>query len=118
MKFLIQLIAIAVLAFVLELFLPWWSIAIAAFIGGYLLKSTVNFLSGFLAVALLWFVSAWVIDMQAGAPLAERVGMLFKLSPVLLMLVTALVGGLVSGFAAMAGSALRSNRKTDDRYYR
>lgn len=118
MKFLIQLIGIAVLAFLLELFLPWWSIAIAAFIGGLGIPSKANFLAGFLGIALLWLISAWIIDMNASAQLADRVAALFKVSKPLLMLITALIGGLVAGFASMAGSALTTRRKIDDRYYR
>ena len=53
MKFIIQLIAIALAAFVLELFMPWWCIAIAAFAAGYALKSKANFFAGLLGIALL-----------------------------------------------------------------
>lgn len=120
MRFLIQLILIAVLAFILELLLPWWSIAIAAFIGGIALNSRLNFLAGFLGIALLWFFYALLIDATGAAPLTERVAKLFSLNSISLMLVTALIGGLVGGFAAMAGGALRTTtrRSNDDRYYR
>lgn len=119
MRFVLQLIVIAVLAFVLELFLPWWSIAVAAFIGGVALNTRTNFLAGFLGIALLWFFHALIITSSAAAPLADRVAKLFSLNSTLLMVVTALIGGLVGGFAAMAGGALRTNhKKIDNRYYR
>jgi hypothetical protein len=107
MKFLIQVIAILIVAFVLELFMPWWSIALAAFAGGYVLKSKANFLAGLLGIALLWFIKAVMLDASAAAPLAERVAGIFSLSKPLLMLVTALIGGLVGGFAAMTGALLK-----------
>jgi asparagine N-glycosylation enzyme membrane subunit Stt3 len=119
MRFLIQLILITVLAFVFELFLPWWSIAIAAFLGSIVVNTRANFLAGFLGIALLWFFHALIISSSAAAPLADRVAKLFSLNSTLLMVVTALIGGLVGGFAAMAGGALRMNhKKIDNRYYR
>lgn len=116
MKFFIQVIGIAIAAFALELFMPWWCIAIAAFAGGFALKSNVNFLAGFLAIALLWLGKAWMIDVSSAAPLAERVAAIFSLNKLLLMLVMALIGGLVGGFAAMAGAALK-RKVRDDHYY-
>lgn len=120
MKFLIQLILIAILAFIFELLLPWWSIAIAAFIGGIALNTRANFVAGFLGIALLWFLYALMMDLTAAAPLAERVSKVLFINKPLLLLATAVIGGLVGGFAAMAGSALRgtSKRSNDDRYYR
>jgi hypothetical protein len=113
MKFLIQLIAIILVAFILELFMPWWCIAIAAFAGGFALKSNANFLAGMLGIALLWLIKAWIIDASASAPLTERVAAIFSLNKPLLMLVTALIGGLVGGFAAMSGAALKKEKRSD-----
>lgn len=115
MKFLVQFIAIALTAFVLELFMPWWSIAIAAFAAGFALKSKANFLAGLLGIALLWLIKAWIMDASSAAPLAERVAGIFMLNKPLLMLVTALIGGLVGGFAAMSGAALKKEKRSD--YY-
>lgn len=117
MRFLIQVLLIVILAAVFELFLPWWSIAFAAFIGGYIFHTRLNFLAGFLAIALLWFVAAFIIDLSAGAPLTERVAeIFFSIPKPVLLLVTALIGALVGGFAAMAGGALQKGKKRS-RYY-
>lgn len=120
MKFLLQLIVIAILALVLEMLLPWWSIAIAAFAGGLIFNSKANFLGGFLGIGLLWLVYALIMDATSAAPLAERISKILSINKPLLLLITTLIGGLVGGFAAMAGSALRgtSKRSNDDRYYR
>ncbi len=119
MKFLIQLIVIGILAFVLELFLPWWSIAIAAFIGGIAVPTRANFMAGFLGIALFWFLYALIIHTSAAAPLTDRVARIFSVNSTLLLVITATIGGLVGGFAAMAGGALRTTQKRrDDRYYR
>lgn len=111
MKFLIQFIAIAVVAYILELFMPWWCIAIVAFAAGFALKSNANFLAGLLGIGLLWFIQAWLLDFTGSAPLAERVAAIFSLSQPLLLLVTSLIGGLVGGFAAMSGAALKKEKR-------
>lgn len=117
MRFTVQLILIILLAGVLELFLPWWSIAIAGFIGGALVHSRSNFLAGFLGCGLLWLGMAIVIDSAAAAPLVERVAAIFMgISKPSLFVITAIIGGLVGGFAAMAGGSLRKQKKAA-RYY-
>jgi hypothetical protein len=117
MKFLIQIIIIIILAGLFELFLPWWSIAIAAFLGGAILPSRLNFLAGFFAIAALWLGMALIIDSSAAAPLVERVAAIFmSISKSLLFAVTSLIGALVGGFAAMTGGALHKRKKVS-RYY-
>ena len=108
MKFISQLFGIIILAYVLEIFLPWYSIAVAAFVMGYAVRSKVNFLAGFLAIALLWTIKAWLIDSGSESDLADRVAHIFSLTgKEWLMGVMAFLGGLVGGFAALAGALLR-----------
>lgn len=118
MKFFFQLLAIMALTFLLELFLPWYYIAVAAFVGGYVLKSRANFLAGFLAIAILWCLYAWLqTNTGASAPsndLAERTAHIFTLpGKELLILITGVIGGMVAGFAALTGSLLK--RKVNQR---
>jgi hypothetical protein len=112
MKFSIQVIVIAALAFALEMFLPWWSIAIAAAVGGYFVKSKANFFAGFMAIALLWMAYAFRIDSVAAVPLADKVAAIFSLTKMLLILVTGVLGGVIGGFAALAGSSLKKQRRS------
>ena len=112
MKFVIQLIAIIILAYIFELFLPWYYIAVAAFICGYVLKSKANFLAGFLAIALLWTFKAWLTDADSPTDLTIRVANIFTLPrKELLYVVTALIGGIVGGFAALTGSLLKKKAR-------
>jgi hypothetical protein len=112
MRFILQLVLIFVLAYVLELFFPWYVIAIAASIMGYTVRSRANFLAGFLAIALLWTFKAWMIDSEASAALTERVARIFSLeNKYLLFVLTACLGGLVGGFAALSGAYLRPAKK-------
>jgi hypothetical protein len=112
MKFVIQIVAILIAAFLLEIFLPWWSIAIAAFAGGLIFDTRSNFGAGFLAIALLWTLKALFIEMSAAATLTDRVAAIFTVNKPVLFMITALLGGLVGGFAATAGASLNKKRKT------
>src|SRR6266487_2491341 len=114
MKLLVAIILTALLSFVFGLYLPWWSIAIAAFIATLLipLRALRGFISGFIGVFILWAVLAWWIDVKNQHLLSKKVAEIFPLdgSSFLLILVTAIIGALVGGFAAMSGSYLRSRR--------
>lgn len=112
MRFCIQIIVIALLAYLLELFLPWWSIAIAAALGGYLFKSRANLLAGFLSIGLLWLIAAWRIDVGSPAHLADKIAAIMKMSKHMLMAVTSILGGLVGGFAALTGSLARPSKRS------
>ena len=111
MKLLLSILLIAFLSFLCGLFLPWWSIAIIAFVVTLLIPqaSSTGFLSGFLGIFLLWGILAFWIDIKNDGILAKKIALLFSLGAqsILIILVTALVGGLVAGFAGMAGSSLR-----------
>jgi hypothetical protein len=111
MKLIPSILLIAVLSFLAGMKLPWWSIALVAFAVTLLIPQTVGsgFLSGFIGIFLLWCLLAFWIDAKNNSILSHKIAELFPLggSSVLLILVTALVGGLVGGFAGMAGSSLR-----------
>ena len=110
MKFLLATILIALLSFIAGLFLPWWSIAIIAFLVALFLRTSIKsgFLAGFLGVFLLWAAVSFWIDIKNESVLSYKIAQLFSLggSTALLILITSLIGGLVGGFAAMAGSSL------------
>jgi hypothetical protein len=112
MKFLIQVFFIAIMGFVLELFFPWWTIAIAAFIGGALVTSSANFWAGFIGIALLWSTKAFLIDLTAATVLSEKVALIFQLSNKFFLIgIMCLFGGLVGGFASLSGSLTKKKRR-------
>jgi hypothetical protein len=114
MKFLISLILIALLSFAVCLYLPWWSIAIAAFIVAVVIPQHPGkaFLAGFLALFFLWGALSYWISAKNENLLAHKISILIlKMdSPYILMLATALIGALVAGFAALSGSFLRKRK--------
>jgi hypothetical protein len=108
MRFPAQIVIIVVLGFFLELFMPWWSVAIAAFLGGALATSRMNFLAGFVSISILWIGKAMITNLSTDSDLAQKVARTFMLhNTAFLLLLTLILGGLVGGFAAMSGSALR-----------
>ncbi len=112
MKFIIAILLTALLSFAIGLFtsLPWWSFAICAFIVAIAIhqKAWKAFLSGFIALALLWGSMAAYYDFNNEHILSTKIASVLSLgNATLLLVVTALVGGLVAGFAALTGSYLR-----------
>jgi|SRR5579872_2452956 len=110
-KFLVTTVLIALLSFICGLFLPWWTIAPVAFVISALIPQgpSLSFLSGFLALFLLWGGLALAIDLANDSILSTRVAGVLPLqgSPTLLLLVTALLGALAGGGGALTASYLR-----------
>lgn len=111
MKLLIKIVLIAVLALLLEMFMPWWGIALAAFAVEMAMGKPKGraFLAGFLGIFILWFANAFIIDMQNEHILAGKVANILPLggSVIMLIVVTAVIGGLVGGLAAATGRELK-----------
>ena len=109
MRFILAIIITAVLNYVLGIILPWWIIAV----GGFAVAITLPqhpvkaFLSGFLGCFILWFLIAFIIDNANHQVLSRRITALFSFSgPVLMILLTGFIGGLVTGMAATSASLL------------
>ena len=111
MKFFISLILTILLSFAACLFFPWWIIAIAAFVVAALIpqKPFKSFMAAFIALFLLWGGLSFWMSNNNDHILAHKISQLIlKMNnPYLLILATALIGALVAGFAALAGSYLR-----------
>jgi hypothetical protein len=109
MKFLVSILLTGLLGFIAGIYLPWWSIAIISFLVALLVQQPIvhSFLSGFLGVFILWAVLALWIDIKNNSILSQKIAQMFSLNaPYLLILITAFIGALVGGFAAMSGSSL------------
>jgi hypothetical protein len=100
---------------------PWWWPALAAYAAGYWLGRTPwrAFLTGFLGTGLAWAALAAFLDWRNAHVLAHRMaGLIGVPAPWVLLVLTALVGGLMGGLGALAGQALRAyilaRRREDD----
>ena len=93
------------LSFCTCLYFPWWSIAIVAFLVAALIPQTPldSFVTGFIALFLLWGILCFWISTNNNDILAQRVSLLIfnTDNPFLLIISSAFVGALV----AVAGAA-------------
>jgi hypothetical protein len=118
MKFVTAFFLTGFLAYVIGLFtnLPWWSFVFTSFIVAMAVhqKPGKAFLSGFIGLFLLWGLLAILKDNPNEHILSSKVAKLLPLggSYILLLFLTAFIGGLVSGLAATSGSTFRKS-KTD-----
>jgi hypothetical protein len=108
MKFIIVVLLTALLGYAAPLYFTWWSFAITSFIIALFIpqKAWAAFVATFSGLFLLWAIMALVIDSKNNYLLSQKIAMLLPLngSSTLLIFITALMGGLVSGFAGLSGS--------------
>lgn len=115
MKFFISLLLMIFLSFAACLYMGWWSISIVCFIVAALIpqRPGTAFLTGFLALFILWGGLSFWISNNNNHLLAHKVSVIIikNDNPFLLILITAIVGALVGGFAAITGACLRATPK-------
>ena len=113
MKIIAAIVLTAFLAYITGIYstLPWWSFAITSLLVALAVhqKPGKSFLSGFLGLFLLWAGLAFMKDAANEHVLSAKVAQLLlkNSSSIAIILLTGIVGGLVSGFAALTGSYLR-----------
>ena len=111
MRFLLATLLTAAFSFIAGLYLPWWSLALIAFLVAILIqqKTGYAFLSAFTAIFFLWGGLALLIHVRNQGVLTKKMAELFPLQgqSFYLILITATIGAVVAGFAAMSGSSLR-----------
>jgi hypothetical protein len=110
MRFTLATLLTITLSFIAGLYLPWWSIALVAFLVALLIKQTIGwaYLSAFTAIYLLWGGLSLFIHIRNKGVLTQKISNLLPLngSAFFLLTITALAGAVVAGFAAMSGSSL------------
>ena len=115
MKFITSFFLLAFLSFAACLYFPWWSIAIVAFlVVAFIPQTPVKaFLCGFTSIAFLWTLISYWRSSQNEHLLAHKVSVLIlKMdSPALLIFVTAIIGALVAGFAALTASFIKKKHR-------
>ncbi len=117
MKFSVSVFLMALLSFATCLYLPWWSTAFVSFIVSVVIPQSPlrAFLSGFIALFLLWAILAWVISASNDNILAHKVSLLIigMDSPLILILLTGLIGAMIAALASLAGSFLQKKREVE-----
>lgn len=112
-RFLLAVVVIAVLSAGVEFILPWWSVAIVAFLVSLIIPQRPGkaFLMGFSGVGLCWLVVAMTRDICNDHILSTKMAALFKLPTYdMFLVVTVIVGGLVGGLAGWAGALVKAKK--------
>lgn len=126
MRFLLKVALIAAGAFLVSQFFDWWAQLLVALAVGLLFsrkkkqwkfgrkqKAPLSFLTGFVALFLLWGIMAYLINVNNSGVLSQKMANFLvpgtgesTQAAYILILATAAVGGLAGGFATMTGNLL------------
>jgi hypothetical protein len=111
MKFGVSVLLTIIVSFAAGMYLPFWSVALVSFgVAAFIYqKPGMAWLTGFVSILIFWGLLAFWIDAQNDSILSTRMASLFPLggSSGLLILITAVVGAIMGGLAALSGSFLR-----------
>ena len=114
MKFVITILLTALLGYAAPLYFPWWSFAVTSLTVAVAIhqQPLKAFAAGFIALLLLWGVHAYIIDDANEHILSQKVANILPLGGAssVLIIITAFVGAIVSGFAALTGSFARGKK--------
>jgi hypothetical protein len=112
MKFIAQFLLIIVGSYFAQSYLPWWSMVIVAGIAGFFFsfeKSRKSFYTGFFAILVSWTVLAYFADTLNEGVFSDKMKTVLEgLTMPLLILLPAVLGGILAGFASMTGNQLRN----------
>ena len=112
--FIIKSLIIAILSFLLTLFLPWYTVAIVAFVVGLALsnKPGNNFLAGMFGVGLFWLGYALFLDLRNDHVLSSKIAALFSenlktdITSGVLLMITTFFGVFLGGLSCWAGALI------------
>lgn len=103
----INFITTIILAIILSMFFPWWSLMIAAFLASIFvsLKKSNVFLIPFISIATLWIIQAFYLSSSNDFILAKKIALLLPLNGnvTLLLVITGIIGGLAAGVSGVFG---------------
>ena len=111
MNFARLFLLIAIVGFMVQLFLPWWSLAVVSFMFALWLarKADAAFWAGFFGIGTGWLFLSGFYHVQNSGLLSAKVATLFTLPhAALLIFVTAIIGALTGGLAAISGFYFQS----------
>jgi len=123
MKFIVKVILIGLMVFFGGPHFGWWWIAIAAFTGGAIFKTSgaQSFFAGIFGVGLIWLWMALKIDLATGSILTQKMADLFNLGHEGFIIgISVAVGSLVGGLSCWTGHNFRKlfENRSRGAYYR
>lgn len=113
MHFLYHFLTVLLGGIFLQVFFPWYSIVIISFIAGilfYKFHPLGSFFSGFFGIALVWWGYSLFLDYHTQSILSVKIAPILKVSsPLVLVIVTGVLGGLVGGLSSLTAKLIRGN---------
>ncbi|SKC16005.1 hypothetical protein [Dyadobacter psychrophilus] len=94
----------------LQLFGPWWVVAIVPFLVFLIRHTSASnaFWTGFALITVLWMAYGFYLHFVSDGAMSDRIAGIFSLpNGVVLLLVSALIGGLTGGLAGLSGQLVR-----------
>ena len=94
----------------LQIFAPWWVVAIVPFLVFLIRQTSASnaFWTSFGAVSVLWMAYGFYLHFVSDGAMSDRIAGIFSLpNGIVLLLISALVGGLTGGLAGLSGQLLR-----------
>ncbi len=91
-------------------YLPiWWLVAVGAGVAGFLFPNDAlkSFGTGFLAIALLWWVQTWWISSGNEGILLAKIAQVLKMGATTIYFISLFIGGLLGGMGFLTGSYLK-----------
>lgn len=98
--------------------LPWWSFIIPTMFTGLFLKLLKvpirSFLVGFIAGFIVWFCSILYFDLTLNGTILTKIGTLLFVPKALVMVISGLIGGILSGLSLYVGNTFFQYEKVPD----
>ena len=123
MNFILRILITGISTYYISSILPWWSIVFVPFALGTIFEDNYisHFLSGFVGVTISWIFLLLSIEYQSESVLSSKIIEILNIkSTNTLIIISAAIGGLISGFSSITGLSLKNifRKKKDIRNYR
>jgi hypothetical protein len=108
-KALLILFALVSLTMLMD-FLPWWSFVVPVLIFGMMISlkgwHVSTFGVGFLCGFLIWSGGSVFFHLSLGGIVMPKMGVLFSVPPIIILIASGIIGGLLTGLALYTGKSV------------
>ncbi len=123
MNFILRILITGISTYYISSFFPWWLIIFIPFILGLIFDDNYisHFLSSFIGVSVSWFFLLLGMEYQTEAILSSKIIQILNINSTnSLIIISAVIGGVVSGLSSITALALVNifRKKKDKRDYR
>ena len=111
MNFIFRILLIGITSYYIVETIPWWSIILIPFILGLIFEDNFlsHFLSSFIGTSVAWLFLMLSFDLETQSVLSGKIIDILEISSVnFLIILTSVIGGIVSGLGSLTGVSLRN----------